>query len=188
MDADPYKDQKTISSGNQLSDDYASIEEKRGDTPGVALNESRPTMSHDDTQRKQHQNDVSNMYAKVNKKKRPMKSKPEADVPDLYTSVDKTKKVKQTLAVGPAGDVYAVVNKQKKTNGKASSEPETKGFGSNGKSSEPESKISSLDESGVVYTEVRKPNKSGNSPTTQSDTPGVVYTELEFENKSPDTL
>ncbi|XP_041347315.1 uncharacterized protein LOC121367267 [Gigantopelta aegis] len=175
MDADPYKYQNTNSSGrhsgvsadpNQTgnetihspSDDYASIDDEAVCTtrkPQVALKPNLPsTSNHGDFQPESDHDDVSNMYAKVNKNKKPAKSVNEAAMPvmhvnELYAVVDKTKKTKPSLKSKPYGDVYAVVNKHKKSGGKS---PESKGQGR-------ESEVP-----GDVYTEVRKPKKSGNNP------------------------
>ncbi|XP_041377305.1 uncharacterized protein LOC121389720 [Gigantopelta aegis] len=195
MDADPYKYQNTKSSGrhsgvsadpNQTgnetvrspSDDYASIDdEARGITrkPQVALKPKPPsTSNHGDFQPESDHDDVSNMYAKVNKNKKPAKSVNEAAMPvmhvnELYAVVDKTKKTKPSLKSKPSGDVYAVVNKHKKSGGKSS---ESKG-------QDPESEIT-----GDVYTEVRKPKKSGNKPNIPKVSPGLIYTEVEFDENT----
>ncbi|XP_041378386.1 uncharacterized protein LOC121390599 isoform X2 [Gigantopelta aegis] len=171
MDADPYKYQNTKSSGrhsgvsadqNQTvsqtirspSDDYASIDDEAGGTtrkPQVAIKPNLPSTSrHGDLLPEPDHVDVSNMYAKVNKNKKPAKSVNEAAMPithvnELYAVVNKTKKTKPSLKAKPSGDVYAVVNKQKKSGRKSS---ESKG-------QTPESDVP-----GDVYTEVRKPKKS----------------------------
>ncbi|XP_041377304.1 uncharacterized protein LOC121389719 [Gigantopelta aegis] len=195
MDADLYKYQNAKSSGkhprvltdqkqtgNQTirspSDDYASIDDEAGGItwkPQVALKPNRPnTNDHDDLQPQPAHHDVSNMYAKVNKNKKPAKSTNEADMPvmhvnELYAVVDKTKKGKQPLKAKPSGDVYAVVKKPKKSGEKS---PESKVQG-------PESEIT-----GDVYTEVRKPKKSGNNPNIPKGSPELVYTEVEFDENT----
>ncbi|XP_041377640.1 uncharacterized protein LOC121390011 [Gigantopelta aegis] len=192
MDADPYKYQNTNSSGrhsgvsadpNQTgnetihspSDDYASIDDEAGGItrkPQVALKPNLPSTSdHGDFQPEPDHDDVPNMYAKVNKNKKPAKSVNEAAMPvmhvnELYAVVDKSKKTKPSLKSKPSGDVYAVVNKQKKSEGKS---PESKGQGR-------ESEVP-----GDVYTEVRKPKKSGNKPNIPKVSPGLIYTEVEFD-------
>ncbi|XP_041377644.1 uncharacterized protein LOC121390014 [Gigantopelta aegis] len=191
VDADAYRNQNTKSSGrhpgvltdqnqtgNQTirspSDDYASIDDEAGGTtrkPQVALKPNLPNTSrHVNLQPEPDQDDVSNMHAKVTKKKKPIKSAKGHDLPvkfdnELYSMVNKTKKTKPSLKSKPSGDVYAVVNKQKKSGGKSS---ESKG-------QDPESEVT-----GDVYTEVRKPNKSGNNPNIPKVSPGLIYTEVEF--------
>ncbi|XP_041378936.1 uncharacterized protein LOC121391340 isoform X2 [Gigantopelta aegis] len=197
MDSDPYKYKNTKPSethpgvstnshqyqnGNQTirspSDDYAFIDDEAVGTtrkPQVALKPNRPnTNNHDDFQSQPDHDDVSNMYAKVNKNKKPAKAVNEVTMPvmhvnELYAAVDKTTKGKQPLKAKPSGDVYAVVNKKKKSVGMGS---ESKGQG-------PESEIT-----GDVYTEVRKPKKSGINPNIPKGSPGLIYTEVEFDENT----
>ncbi|XP_041378205.1 uncharacterized protein LOC121390451 [Gigantopelta aegis] len=191
--------------GNQTirspSDDYVSIDDEAGGTtwkPHVALKPNLPSTSmHVNLQPEPDEDDVSNMYAKVNKKKKPIKSVKGPDLPvmhdnELYSVVDKTKKTKLSLKPKPSCDVYAVVNKQKKYRGKS---PESIGKGSEseitgdvytevrkpkksgGKSPESKGHGPESEVTGDVYTEVRKPKKSGNKPNIPYVSPGLVYTE-----------
>ncbi|XP_041379452.1 uncharacterized protein LOC121392173, partial [Gigantopelta aegis] len=192
MDSDPYKYKNTKSSGKHPgvsadqtqtgsqtirspSDDYASIDDEAGGVtykPQVALKPKPPsTSNHGDFHPQPDHDDVSDMYAEVNKNKKPAKSTNEAAMPvmhvnELYAVVDKTKKGKQPLKAKLSSELYAVVNKKKKSGGMGS---ESKGQG-------PESEVT-----GDVYTEVRKPKKSGNKPNIPKGSPGLIYTEVEFD-------
>ena len=138
MDADPYKDQNTNSSGNQPGDpanhqhqnraqktlsvagDYASIEDMPtsiAHRPEMAIEPNIPSTSgHDEREPELGQDQVSNMYAKVDKRK-PGKSLTGDHLPAMHEpnkpSTSGHDELEPELGQDQISNMYAKVDKRK---------------------------------------------------------------------------